>query len=343
MSPFKSTFFNIGFYSNQLGERGTEVAMYDYANYIEKYFHCKCFIFYNNVENSVLEVIHKFEKRFGSDSIFICKYLYEIEEKIQNKNIKYFYNICSGKSESTFLVSNSINLIHAVFDNSPFGNFEKGDKYATLSDTMTKNTTTPFVPHIVDLPILDKNDNFRNKLNIPENALVLGRHGGYEQFDIEIAHEAVKKIVENYTNIYFLFVNTKPFYSHKNIIHLDRIIDSVEKVKFINTCNTMIHARSDGETFGLAIGEFSILNKPILATHSTTTDQNAHLKMLENKVLYYSNTENLIQQILFLPQILHITSNDTNFWNMYHEYNPYNVIKKFGEVFIPDEVMILNE
>ena len=36
------------------------------------------------------------------------------------------------------------------------------------------------------------------------------------------------------------------------------------KVKFINTCDAMIHARAMGETFGLAVAEFSKKNKPVI-------------------------------------------------------------------------------
>ena len=44
-----------------------------------------------------------------------------------------------------------------------------------------------------------------------------------------------------------------------------KIVEPELKVSFINTCDCMIHARTDGETFGLAIAEFSTLNKPIIS------------------------------------------------------------------------------
>ena len=37
----------------------------------------------------------------------------------------------------------------------------------------------------------------------------------------------------------------------------------------------MIHARSEGETFGLSIGEFSSKNKPVITSISTI--DNAHI------------------------------------------------------------------
>ena len=72
----------------------------------------------------------------------------------------------------------------------------------------------------------------------------------------------------------------------KNIIHLEKIINLENKVKFINTCDAMIHARTEGETFGLSIGEFSIKNKPIITTNSGDCN---HLQILKNKCILYSN------------------------------------------------------
>jgi len=117
-----------------------------------------------------------------------------------------------------------------------------------------------FVPHMISLP--EHNRNMREELKIPENSIVYGRHGGYEQFDISYVHPIVYKVAKNNPNIYFLFVNTQPFCdSLPNIIHLDKIVDLDKKVEFINTCDAMLWARTDGETFGIAIGEFSF--KPL--------------------------------------------------------------------------------
>ena len=37
-----------------------------------------------------------------------------------------------------------------------------------------------------------------------------------------------------------------------------------EKEAFYRTCDAMLHARRDGETFGLAVAEFSVRNKPVI-------------------------------------------------------------------------------
>ena len=167
---------------------------------------------------------------------------------------------------------------------------------------------------MINLP--ECNDNMRIQLNIPNNAIVLGRIGGFYQFDIKIAHNAIKNIIDMDPNIFFLFVNTNKFYEHPQIIYLDKIIEPIEKVKFINSCDAMIHARSDGETFGLAIAEFSSLNKPVITCVSKM--DNSHIEILGSKGIIYHNEESLIDIFKNIRTI--ITSRDD--WNAYEEYTP---------------------
>ena len=53
-------------------------------------------------------------------------------------------------------------------------------------------------------------------------------------------------------------------------------------MKFVNASDCMIHARARGETFGLAIAEFSIRNKPIIAY--SNPPEKAHLDILGKNV-----------------------------------------------------------
>ncbi len=116
-------------------------------------------------------------------------------------------------------------------------------------------------------------------INIPENAVVFGRHGGKGQFDIRFVQEIIYNIAKSNPTIYFIFVNTYTFCETlPNIIHLDTIIDTNSKRKFINTCDAMIWGRIEGETFGLEIAEFSICNKPVIAAN---IGFDAHYKLLK--------------------------------------------------------------
>ena len=117
------------------------------------------------------------------------------------------------------------------------------------------NGKLPIVPHMIALP--NSSENLRQTLNIPLNASVFGRLGGYDMFNIPFVRQAIKNHLRSCENSYFIFMNTKPFFKHERLIYLDKNVDLDYKVKFINTCDAMIHASRDGETFGLAVGEFS--------------------------------------------------------------------------------------
>jgi hypothetical protein len=311
----------IGFHSNQLCERGTEVAMYDYAYYNQKLYGNKSIIFYcKHNNNNDANVIHKFEKEF---KCYAYDKFSDIDKIILDEKINYFYNQKAGSKSDNQIVTKCPNLIHAVFTVDPHG-----DRYATISKQLSSkyNNIVDFVPYMINLPECSKN--MRIQLNIPENAIVLGRIGGFYQFDIEIAHNAIKKIIELDPNIFFLFVNTNKFYEHPQIIYLYKIIDPIEKVTFINSCNAMIHARSDGETFGLAIAEFSSLNKPIIT--SVSKIDNSHIEILGSKGIIYDTEDSLMEIFKNIRTII----NSNNDWNAYKEYTPENVMKKFMDVFI---------
>jgi hypothetical protein len=183
---------------------------------------------------------------------------------------------------------------------------------------------------MVDLP--GHSDNMRKELNLPPDAYVIGRYGGFEQFDIQYVHQVIKTILENENSeLYFVFVNTRVFYTHPRIIYLGKIIDPYLKTKYINTCDCMIHARNDGETFGLAIAEFSTLNKPIITCKSDI--DNCHLDILGEKAIIFNSKESLIN---ILNNIKYIT-NSRDDWNAYKEFTPYNVMKQFRDVFLENE------
>jgi beta-1,4-mannosyl-glycoprotein beta-1,4-N-acetylglucosaminyltransferase len=316
----------IGFHSNQLCERGTEVAMYDYAYYNEKMYNNKSIIFYcKNNPNNNAEVIKKFELKF---KCYAYENFSEIEQIIKDENIDYLYILKYGNKDE-LLVKSCPNLIHAVFTVEPHG-----ERYAAVSEFLSQkhNNTVDYVPHMINLPKCDKN--MRQQLNIPNDAVVMGRYGGYYLFDIPLAHEAIKTVLKTEKNIYFIFANTNVFYEHPRVIYLNKIIDLEDKVKFINTCDAMIHAGSLGETFGLAIGEFSHCNKPIITCKSDVN--NSHIDILQEKAIIFNSEESLVEIFKNIKNIINTRSD----WNAYKDYNPENVMKKFFKVFIDSKANI---
>lgn len=312
----------IAFYSNQLGERGTEIALYDYAYYNETMLNNKSIIIYNknhpwNNENA----IKKFQNRFEVFGISSDTNAPEIDSILLLQKCDIIYMILYG---TPIQVPREAKVcIHCVFYcmDIPFGNV-----YASIAPWVKNNNNRYLaVPHMINLP--DHTKTMRQELNIPEKALVYGRYGGLDAFDIEYVHKIIYSVAKTHSNIYFLFANTNRFCDDlPNIIHLDAIIDLDKKVQFINTCDAMIWARKAGETFSCSMGEFSIKNKPILCTRTGIL---GHVKLLGDTAIWYN--ENNLEEIL---TTFNREENAKKDWNAYKDYTPEPVMKLFKEVFI---------
>jgi len=311
----------IAFWDNYLCERGTSIALYDYAYYNIQILNNESIILYNkNISENDNDVLEKFKKKF---TIYGVNDFNDVDQILKDTNCDILYVIKHGLNDSK--VSKIIKtVVHCVFEcNEPHG-----DVYSSISPWIKGNNGKyQVVPHIVNLP--ENNLNLRSKLGISDSAIVFGRYGGYNQFDIKYVQEIVYEVALNRSDIYFLFVNTKPFCnSLSNIIHLDKIIDLNEKVTFINTCDAMIWARSEGETFGLAIAEFSIKNKPVIATKEDVSDI-CHAHLLKDKAFWYN--KNTLKDILLNFNKEEMSKKD---WNAYRDYLPENVMQIFKNVFI---------
>lgn len=315
----------IAFYDNYLGERGTTVALYDYAFYNKKLLNNESIIIYNkNSYGNCNKVIEKFKKEFDVFGISDNNNFSEVDVILENTKCDILYVIKSGE-KNTQISKKIKTCIHCVF----VYNKDQihGNIYAAIAEWMIhKNTICDkFVPHMINLP--EHNENLRAKLNIPENALIYGRYGGYHQFDIKYVLAIVYNIAKNNSNIYFLFANTAEFCQKlPNIIHIDKIIDLHDKVTFINTCDAMLWARTDGETFGLSIGEFCSKNKPIICTKQGAL---GHVSMLKEQAIWYD--ENNLYDILIS---FDKEQNKLKDWNAFKDFTPENVMKKFKQVFI---------
>ena len=213
--------------------------------------------------------------------------------------------------------------IHCVFT----AHHPHGDIYATVSEWIANTYAlykVPVVPHIVELP--DVNNDLRSQLGIPENAVVFGRYGGYQQFNIMAAKQALAHAVVDRSDLYLLLMNTAPFYDHPRIIHVPKSFDMNYKARFVNTCDAMIHCRSEGETFGLAVGEFSIREKPII-TWYWSYDRH-HIQVLGDAGIYYRNPRELYQICKTFPK----GEKRPDCYSS--RYNPKEVMQIFQKVFL---------
>jgi glycosyltransferase involved in cell wall biosynthesis len=197
------------------------------------------------------------------------------------------YHMKSGENDG-FSPRGTRYWVHAVFNAAQ----PHGDRYIAASQWLSQRDGAPFVPAIVDLAT-DSQD-LRKELGIPAEAVVFGRFGGRDTFDIPWVWDGLEEVVARLSNVYFLFANTDTKKHHKQIISLPTIYDGevsleVQKRRFINTCDYMLHARKRGETFGIAPAEFALCGKPVL-TYGKSPEI-SHIEMLAHPICYRDQAE----------------------------------------------------
>ena len=304
----------IAFHSNQLGLRGTEVSLYDYAIGNRDILGNESIIISD--AKADLTTLDKFRAQFP---VYLYNDFNEVEKIIDQEKIDAFYIQKAGFNDGK-LVKNAKNLVHTVFKH----NEPHGEVYAYISEWLSQemsNGKFDFVPYMINLP--DHNLNYKTALGL-ENKLIFGWYGG-DNFEIPFARQAVIDIAKKRNDVVFLFMNSTPFSNEPNIYFINSTYDLDEKVAFINTCDAMIHARERGETFGLAIAEFSSKGKPVI-TYGNSPERN-HNMVLGDKGFYYSNYDELYTLLdnFIVPP-----------WgcNCYQEFTPEKVMNKFKKVFL---------
>lgn len=313
----------IAFHDNALSLRGTTVAIYDWAYWTRHYLGVDPIIMYNGKNQfNDAGVIEKFSKEFP---VFSYDDKSEIDTILSKNNCDAFLMEKGGKPDG-IISTVAKNLVNAISICSVSD--IHGDVYAMGSKWLSKITDyqIPYVPYMVHLP--DVEGDMREELSIPKDALVFGRNGGWETFDLPFVKKAIEQVLSERSDIWFVFQFTQPFIEHERVIHLPGSSDMNTKVKFINTCDVMLHARQVGESFGLSCAEFSIRNKPII-TYLNSPERN-HIDTLGEKGIYFE-TESDILHILRNLDKEEINSLE---WNCYQDYTPEKVSQKFKEVYL---------
>jgi len=323
------------FFDLHLNERGCSVSTYDYAHYNEVILGNKSII--ASYKTAELTTYNKIKNRFPE------VYLVDKFSDLENIKCDYVYNQKAGHYDGD-LVSTAKNLVHAVFP----AYAPHGDVYAYISEWLATGikqgsikcefTSTPdpstiknellYVPYMVDLPKI--NNDFKDFFNIKKEELVIGWYGGINSFDGElgIAKQVVIDVAKKRKDIKFIFVNQEAFCNEENTIFVKGTTDLEQKTTFINTCDMMLHARGRGETFGLAVAEFSIRNKPII-TYGNSRERN-HIITLGDKGFYYYDY-NSLYNILMNIQKSDLKGKE---WNCYQSHTPEKVMEKFNNIFL---------
>ena len=314
----------LGFHTNSLSFRGAEIAVFDYAFHNQTLLQNESIIFYKASSINESSVIQKFSKHF---KLLSYQDNYHLARLADQEKIDLLYFIKSGERDGD-LISNVPCVVHAVF---PTKSEEfHGDKLAFVSKWLAKeysNGKVPFVPHMIELP--DINGDLRDELSIPKDATVLACYGGQDSFNLSFVHETILKVLDNRKDLFFLFMNIAPFAQQERLLFLPGSTDINFKVRFINTADGMIHARGIGESFGLACGEFSIKNKPVITY--AMSPQRSHIEILDTKAIMYKGKKDLEQILLaFTPKVQNSQS-----WDAYSkDFSSISIMEKFEKVFI---------
>jgi len=322
------------FHSSSLTARGTEVALFDYADFNEKILGNRSVVAFpiEGVESEAIK--EKFESRFETQT-------YTSQEQLDGfahaTGATVCYMIKNGKNDGV-AVKGIKNVVHSVFKNCD----PHGDVYAYISNWLSQEASGgeyDYVPHIIRPP-LNTTEMMRIALEIPETAHVYGAIGGTDSFKSLRATNAILDTIDQHPNKYFVFVKTRlpewlPWTKARirravkagRLIYIDEITDLDTKEKFINSCDAMLHARRRGETFGIALGEFSVRGKPVIVQFRAKAKDRCHYEILGDTANYFISKVEMKMLLSQDPQTLRVSSN-------YNQFSPDKVMSRFEAIFL---------
>jgi hypothetical protein len=314
------------FHTSILNFRGTAVAVADFAKFNQEILGNESVICYDSDipyqrdmgnEPSVIETLSSMYPVVGHNGS-------NINEIVDQHKIDLTYIMRSG--DLGWVPDNCKTAIHAVFQ--LYQNH--GDRFAYISEwlaymtNLKHGTQVPSVPLIVNLP--EPTGDFKGPLNIASDQTVIGRHGGLYTFDLPWVKQTIMNLLEERNDYTFVFLGTQPWTDHPKVKFIGELNDLQAKSNFINTCDAMIHARSNGESFGLAVAEFLSMNKPVISWNGGN-DQN-HMAMLAGSGTLYNTPQELKDILLNFRDI------KQDWTARIADYRPVPTMKRFKEVFI---------
>ena len=325
----------VAFYQPFMNERGTCVAMYNYAYYNEKLLGNKSFFIYDSLDvrnetyglNLIKDSFDTYDIRcsnYPEHNQTVNERNNKLDEVLEKNNADYIYICKSGHNDGVIPTKAKV-LVQAVGMVDP--KEAHGDVWAYVSyfvNNTCANGQMPVVPYMVSLP--DEDDDLRYSLGIKDEYTVIGRYGGIDTFDIPWVKDVIAKVLNDREDIFFLFLNTPVFIQHERVLFLDKIVDLKQKVRYINTCDALLHARWVGESFGMACAEFSYKNKPVMTLFNCP--ERNHIDILGDKGLYYTSPDTLYNLLL------NFTLDKSVDWNCYGDYSPEKIMEIFEKVYL---------
>jgi hypothetical protein len=332
----------IGFLDNQINERGATLQVFLYATYARDILGHSVAIVYPNIRYMYDESVWTRRKNVWLSHVlprYRRKMKVPFDQKMADRIVQggielkpmdldgdfsqfdALYHYKHG-SDDAFRPRGTRYWVHACSSHDAKAH---GDRYVAVSKWLGRLYHVPYVPHLVECA--NETGNLRQELGIPSDAFVFARYGGRSTFDLPWAWDVISQTLAQSKNIYFLFANTDVKLRHERILDLPTIYDPVQKRRFINTSDAMLHAREGGEAFGIAVGEFARCSKRILTYGKSA--ETAHIEMLRNPVCYNNAAE-------LKHAIDMVASGDAppEDGGEYQDCTPEKVMKMFDEAFV---------
>ena len=314
----------VAFLVRQANLRGTGVAAFDYAVGCERQLGRRAVMLLQDGAAHDPLALARLRESF---TLAFYRDLDDLDRVLERIGAELVY-VQKGDGRDRWTARSTPTAVHQVFP--AWAKDVHGSAYAYVSRWLARvcaGADAPAVPHVVALP--GAAGDLRESLGIPADALVLGCHGGADSFDLAIARRALARALDARRDLCFVGLNLTPFLAHERARFLPGVTDLGAKRQFIESCDAMLHARRRGETFGLAVAEFSLCNRPVLT--SARSPERAHLDMLGDAALTYRGERDLLRLISQLDR-RELSQRD---WDRYsRDYAMEPVMARFDDVFL---------
>lgn len=240
-----------------------------------------------------------------------------LEEMVRSEGITHNYVFSAGgptgmsystRDQPHWRLLDTTHITRAVFRNyKPHGDYylyvsewlyDWSNKFPrTLIARPPKGTFVSWLPHAVS-PLAGDGLRFRIRNGIPPHAKLIGRIGGYEQFNDPAARGAVLDVLDAREDVYFAAVNTEFFGSHKRLVYVPEINRRIVW-DFYAACDILLNGRLAGESFGFSIVEPLSVGKPVLApSRRRNFSMDLHQEMvLRDTGLLYNSKNDLVSKL----------------------------------------------
>jgi len=341
----------ICFHINQINERGTERATYDYGYFAKRLFGHSAIIL--TAHNSLLRdlprqnaVYRRFVRQFGpmrtynNSQAWISRHGHlggeGLAEVVHRERCHMLYTLKASDSNCEPVIPEEMLkvpwAVHVIFE----AKGVHGTSMAGIGhDVSNQGCANGAVVYHMVYPHENTSSPtpLRNRFGVPEDHVLLCRHGALDTFDVSWVRNEVIPLLDRNPTLHFLLVNTNwpADRTHQRLYHLPTLIADAERRHYFDACDGMLHGRSGGETFGLAVAEMSVHNKPVLTCEICGARQ--HINILKDKALLYRDARSLdaaVQKLLQMGRKQILQQN----WNAYDRFSPARIMQDFNEAFI---------